>query len=86
MPSKTKRSKVHPLGRKADRSLDLNKWDMKSRPAGTMSTALDVGETTKLSAVSRQQECFGEEFCKPVVIMKRYRHTNHDIMFDDWWA
>eukprot|EP00972_Heterocapsa_arctica_P003412 509293-Heterocapsa_arctica.AAC.1 len=35
-PSKTKRSKAHPLGKKADRSSDLNKWDMKFRPVGIM--------------------------------------------------
>eukprot|EP00972_Heterocapsa_arctica_P050956 7490611-Heterocapsa_arctica.AAC.1 len=61
MLSNTRRSKVHPQGRKADRSSDLNKWDIKSRPAGTMSTVLDVGEIPRLSTVSRRKECFGGE-------------------------
>eukprot|EP00972_Heterocapsa_arctica_P029139 4284745-Heterocapsa_arctica.AAC.1 len=50
MLSKTKRSKVHPPGRKVDRSLDQNKWGMKFRPVGIMSIVLDVDETTRPSA------------------------------------
>eukprot|EP00972_Heterocapsa_arctica_P018660 2758476-Heterocapsa_arctica.AAC.1 len=61
MLSKTRRSKVHPLERKADRSSDPNKWDMKSRPVGTVSTVLDVGEIPRLSTASRRKEFFGEE-------------------------
>eukprot|EP00972_Heterocapsa_arctica_P065989 9736382-Heterocapsa_arctica.AAC.1 len=38
MHSKTQRSKVHPLARKADKSSDLNNWDMKYRSVEIMST------------------------------------------------
>eukprot|EP00972_Heterocapsa_arctica_P053329 7855951-Heterocapsa_arctica.AAC.1 len=43
MHSTTTISKAHPLGIKADRSSDLNKWGMKFRPVDITSIVLDVG-------------------------------------------
>eukprot|EP00972_Heterocapsa_arctica_P019969 2947304-Heterocapsa_arctica.AAC.1 len=61
MHSKTTRSKAHPLGRKADRSSDLSKWDMKFRPVEITSIVLDVGGMPRPSAVFRQQKFVGGE-------------------------
>eukprot|EP00972_Heterocapsa_arctica_P042668 6290156-Heterocapsa_arctica.AAC.1 len=61
MLSTTKISKVHPQERKADKLSDLNQWDMKFRPAGTMGIDLDVGEMPTLNALSRRKEYSGEE-------------------------
>eukprot|EP00972_Heterocapsa_arctica_P084632 12465951-Heterocapsa_arctica.AAC.1 len=27
-----------------------------------------------------------EQFCKPVIIIERYRKRKHDIIFDGWWS
>eukprot|EP00972_Heterocapsa_arctica_P099466 14677432-Heterocapsa_arctica.AAC.1 len=50
MHSNTRRSKARPLERKADKSSDRSKWDMKSRPVGIMSIVLDVDEMPGPSA------------------------------------
>eukprot|EP00972_Heterocapsa_arctica_P020883 3077875-Heterocapsa_arctica.AAC.1 len=61
MLSKTKRSKAHPLGRKADESSDRNKWDMKFRPEGIMSIVWDVGEMPRPRLAFRRNEFSGGE-------------------------
>eukprot|EP00972_Heterocapsa_arctica_P068289 10090445-Heterocapsa_arctica.AAC.1 len=53
--------KGSPTINKADKLSDLNKWDMMSNPAGTMSTVLGVGVIPRLSTVSRRKESSGED-------------------------
>eukprot|EP00972_Heterocapsa_arctica_P026624 3919076-Heterocapsa_arctica.AAC.1 len=61
MHSKTKRSKVHPLERKADESSDRSKWVMKFRLVEIMSTVLDVDETPRRNTAPRLKYLFGKE-------------------------
>eukprot|EP00972_Heterocapsa_arctica_P012499 1837304-Heterocapsa_arctica.AAC.1 len=56
-----KKIKGSPTGKKGRQIIRPEQWDMKSRPAGTMSAVLGVGEITRLSTVSRRKEYFGEE-------------------------
>eukprot|EP00972_Heterocapsa_arctica_P043626 6440923-Heterocapsa_arctica.AAC.1 len=61
MHSKTKRSKVHPLERKVDKSSDPNKWGMKFKYVEITSIVLGVGETPRPSTAFRRKVFSGGE-------------------------
>eukprot|EP00972_Heterocapsa_arctica_P109346 16100934-Heterocapsa_arctica.AAC.1 len=55
------KKKALPQVRKADRSSDQSKWDMKSKLAVTTKTALGVDVLPRLSTAPRQREFSGED-------------------------
>eukprot|EP00972_Heterocapsa_arctica_P028606 4208467-Heterocapsa_arctica.AAC.1 len=43
-------------------------------------------ETKAKHSTSANHIFWRRQYCKPVVIIERYRKINHDIIFDGWWA
>eukprot|EP00972_Heterocapsa_arctica_P101251 14925125-Heterocapsa_arctica.AAC.1 len=65
MLSNTKRLKVPPRERKADKLLDRSKWDMKYRSVVT-EYCLGCGRETKAKhSTSAKLTCWRRQFCKP---------------------
>eukprot|EP00972_Heterocapsa_arctica_P045462 6710637-Heterocapsa_arctica.AAC.1 len=55
---------------------------------GDYEYCLECGRTTKAKhSTSAKRVFWRRQYCKPVMIMKRYTKRNHAIVFCyDWWA
>eukprot|EP00972_Heterocapsa_arctica_P095840 14140056-Heterocapsa_arctica.AAC.1 len=54
---------------------------------GDYEYCLECGRNTKAKhSTSAKIVFWRREYCKPVIIMQRYRRINPEIIFDGWWA
>eukprot|EP00972_Heterocapsa_arctica_P013236 1944877-Heterocapsa_arctica.AAC.1 len=42
-------------------------------------------ETKAKHSTSENINFWRRQYCKPVILIERYRKINHDIIFDGWW-
>ena len=55
--------------------------------SGIYEYCLGCGRETKAKHnISAKIIFWRRQYCKPVILMDRYRKIKHDIIFDKWWA